>query len=339
MLCRRSFADAAAGSISGERRPVRRGCGVDGLRDAVGPGLVVSADTVEPGRGDAAAPPATAAPATARRRAIGVASAPALLLTVLGEFVLPGGRPVWTSALVRSLAEVGVEDKAARQALARTAGGGIIRSDRAGRRVRWTLTAAGRRLLTEGAARIYGFTGEMPDWDGQWLVLAVTVPEHRRELRHKLRARLTWAGLGTPAPGLWVGPDTTKEAEVAGVIRDLGLGASAFSYVGRSGDIGDVARIVGQAWDLDEVARRYHDFVDRFRSIHPQTADEAFQAQIRLVQEWRRFPFLDPALPRDLHPTPWPGTRAAELFRRLHWEWHTDAQAHWAEIVQATRER
>jgi phenylacetic acid degradation operon negative regulatory protein len=318
---------------------MRRRRGVDGVRNAVASDPVISPATVELGRVGAIAEPVIGQPAIARRRETGVASAPALLLTVLGEFVLPGARPVWTSALVRSLAEVGVEDKAARQALARTASGGIVRSDRAGRRVRWALTAAGRRLLTEGAARIYGFTGEMSGWDGQWLVLAVTVPERQRQLRHKLRTRLTWAGLGTPAPGLWVGPDTTKEAEAARVIRELGLGGSAFSYVGRSGVIGDVTRIVGQAWDLDEVARRYHDFVARFQSIHPYTAGEAFQAQIRLVQEWRRFPFIDPALPPDLHPTPWPGTRAAELFRRLHREWDADAQAHWAGIVQATLQR
>jgi len=83
-----------------------------------------------------------------------------------------------------------------------------------------------------------------------------------------------------------------------------------------SGVIGDVTRIVGQAWDLDEVARRYHDFVDRFQSIRPHTAGEAFQAQIRLVQEWRRFPFLDPALPPDLHPTPRPATGSRPVVRR-----------------------
>jgi len=303
---------------------------VDEVHDAGASDAVISSAAAEPGRAGS-----TVALIAARRRATGVASAPALLLTVLGEFVLPGGRPVWTSAFVRALAEVGIEDKAARQALARTADEQIIRSHRAGRRVRWELTAAGHRLLTDGAARIYGFTGEMSDWDGNWLVLAVTVPEHQRQLRHKLRARLTWAGLGTPAPGLWVGPDTTKEAEAARVIRDLGLGSSAFSYIGRSGVIGDVPRIVRQAWDLDEVAQRYHDFIDRFQRVHPHTPDAAFQAQIRLVQEWRRFPFLDPALPRVLHPTPWPGTAAAELFRRRRREWHTDAQARWAEILRA----
>jgi phenylacetic acid degradation operon negative regulatory protein len=263
-----------------------------------------------------------------------LASAPALLLTVLGEFVLPADRPIWTSALVRALADVGVEEKSARQALARTAADGVVEADRDGRRVRWALTAAGRRLLTEGAARIYGFTGEMPAWDGQWLVLAVTVPERHRQLRHQLRTRLTWAGLGTPTPGLWVGPDATKEPEVARVVDELGLRDSAFSYVGRLGGIGDVRRIVRQAWDLDEVTRRYHRFIDRFEAMRPDT-DDVFAAQVRLVQEWRRFPFLDPALPRELHPTPWPGTRAAALFRRCHDAWHGPAQARWAHFVQA----
>jgi phenylacetic acid degradation operon negative regulatory protein len=265
---------------------------------------------------------------SARRRATG---APSLLLTVLGEFVLPARQPVWTAALVRALAEVGVEEKSARQALARTAGEGIIAPDRDGRRVRWSLTGAGRRLLTEGAARIYGFTSGMPAWDGRWLILSVSVPERQRQLRHRLRTGLTWAGLGTPTPGLWIGPDPAKQAEVARVVAELGLGDSAFSYVGRSGEIGDVRRMVRQAWDLDEVARRYRRFIDRFSRV---ADDAAFPGQIQLVQEWRHFPFLDPSLPRQLLPDRWPGTRAAELFHRRHDAWHTAAQAHWAALCR-----
>src|SRR6266545_6658462 len=44
------------------------------------------------------APPAE--PAFRRRREIGAASARSLLLTVLGEFVLPGGRSVWTATFL-----------------------------------------------------------------------------------------------------------------------------------------------------------------------------------------------------------------------------------------------
>jgi len=150
-------------------------------------------------------------PALSRRRELGATSARSLLLTVLGEFVLPRPEPVWTQTLIDVLAELGVEQKSARQALARTAAEGLLVSDRSGRRVRWSLSASGRRLLTDGAARIYGFGTRTAAWDGRWLVLLVSVPESRRQLRHRLRTQLAWAGLGSPSPGVWLSPDPDKQ--------------------------------------------------------------------------------------------------------------------------------
>jgi phenylacetic acid degradation operon negative regulatory protein len=42
---------------------------------------------------------------------------------------------------------------------------------------------------------------------------------------------------------------------------------------------------------------------------------------VRLVDAWRRFPFLDPGLPDDLLPDAWVGHRAAEVFHGRHAEW------------------
>src|SRR3954447_2002740 len=120
-------------------------------------------------------------------------SARSLLLTVLGEFVHPREGRVWTGTLVEALGALGVEAKSARQALARTAAEGLLASERQGRRVRWALTADGARLLEEGTQRIYGFMREPHAWDGRWLVLTVGVPESQRQLRHRLRTKLTWA--------------------------------------------------------------------------------------------------------------------------------------------------
>jgi len=78
----------------------------------------------------------TGAHPAARRRGLGQTSARSLLLTLLGELVLPRDEPVWTQVLIDVLAGLGVESKSARQALARTAAEGLIRSDRAGHRVR-----------------------------------------------------------------------------------------------------------------------------------------------------------------------------------------------------------
>ncbi|MFP5070282.1 PaaX family transcriptional regulator C-terminal domain-containing protein [Pseudonocardia nantongensis] len=271
-----------------------------------------------------------------RRRELGQASARSLLLTVLGEFVRPAGEPVWTRALLEVLGSLDVEPKSARQALARTAAEGLLRSDRDGRRVRWSLTAAGDRLLSEGAERIYGFGAPAKAWDGRWLVLLASVPESRRQLRHRLRTRLAWAGLGSPAPGVWVSPDPGKEPEVAAVLDELDLGGMSSSFVGRYGAIGRAGDVVAQAWDLNRVEQAYSEFLDEFG---PDAAGDAEPAggvlarQVQLVHAWRRFPFLDPELPAELLPEQWAGTRAAQLFATLHARWDPAARARWAELA------
>lgn len=268
-------------------------------------------------------------PALSRRRELGAASARSLLLTVLGEFVLPRHEPVWTQVLVDVLGGLGVEAKSARQALARTAAEGLLESDRAGRRVRWSLTPPGRRLLSDGAARIYGFGDAALPWDGRWLVLLVSVPETRRQLRHRLRTRLAWAGLGSPSPGVWLSPDPAKQDEVASVVADLGLTGVSSSFVGPFGAIGAEREIVAQAWDLGEVEAAYQEFLDAFADADPTAPADVLAHQIHLVHAWRRFPFLDPRLPRELLPDGWAGARAAALFARQHARWDRPAQSHW----------
>jgi len=191
-------------------------------------------------------------PVVSRRREVGGGSARSLLTTVLGEYVLPSAEPVWTATLVDVLALFDVEEKAARQALARTAAEGWLSSDRVGRRVRWSLTPPGRRLLTEGAERIYGFGSGDRQWDGRWLVLLVSVPETMRDLRHKLRTRLTWAGFGSPTAGVWITPHLSAEAEAKLILDDLDLSSQAMSFLANYGALGvlttEVANVATRSW-------------------------------------------------------------------------------------------
>lgn len=260
-------------------------------------------------------------------RATAPASARSLLLTLLGEFVLPTDAPVWTAALVGGLAELGVEEKAARQALSRTSTEGLLVAERDGRRVRWRLTPAGTRLLREGTARIYGFGRGVRSWDGRWLVLTISVPEAQRQVRHRLRTRLTWAGLGSPLPGVWLTPDVRKQPEVAAIVTDLGV--QAHSFVGPYGEIGEQQQVVDAAWELQEVDARYADFLSAFTDGAAASPAQAFRNQVQLVQQWRHFPFLDPDLPAPLLPPTWPGPEAARLFHTRREGWHRDAQAFW----------
>jgi phenylacetic acid degradation operon negative regulatory protein len=272
-------------------------------------------------------------PTLTRRHALGETSARSLLLTLLGEFVLPHDGPVWTATIVEILDSLNIEQKSARQALARTAADGWLTPERIGRSVRWSLTPPGRRLLTEGAERIYAFGTPAAAWDGQWLILYLSVPESRRRLRHQLKTKLTWASFGSPGPGMWISPSPGREAEMRSVIEGLGLGAGAMSFTARFAGVGSERAMVRRAWDLDAVAGRYEDFVATFEDLRPDSPDATMLAQTRLVHEWRRFPFLDPRLPVELLPPEWVGDHARKLFAARHAEWADGAQLRWRELT------
>jgi phenylacetic acid degradation operon negative regulatory protein len=274
-------------------------------------------------------PAGPAAEPSERHRETTSPSARSILLTILGEFVLPRRGEVWTGTLVDAFGALGVEAKSARQALARTAAEGLLASTRHGRRVHWNLTPAGEQLLQEGTERIYGFMRKPQEWDGRWLVVTVGVPETQRQLRHRLRTRLTWLGLGSPSPGLWIVPDASKEAAVRAIITELGLEDRAFAWAGPSAGIGDATKLLMSAWDLDDVEQRYLDFIDRFEGVSVSSDREAFINQVQLIQEWRRFPFLDPDLPGELLQHDWPGPRAAATFHDRRGRWHRRAQDEW----------
>jgi phenylacetic acid degradation operon negative regulatory protein len=159
-------------------------------------------------------------PTMSRRHAAGTASARGLLFTLLGEFVLTEGGRAWTSAVIAAFARLGVEEKATRQALMRTAAAGWLTAEKSGRRTRWRLTGNAGRLLTEGAERIYSFTAAAENWDGRWLVISARIPESDRGTRHAVSRKLSWAGFGSIAPGLWVSPHAERETEAVLVLRD-----------------------------------------------------------------------------------------------------------------------
>ena len=106
--------------------------------------------------------------------------AKALLLTVLGEFVLPSGGSAWTSTLVTTAETLGIGEKNARQALARIADQGLIESrpgDRDRRQRLLRLTPAGMALeqglftvLHDNMVRAYSSSGGQAV-AGYWVVM------------------------------------------------------------------------------------------------------------------------------------------------------------------------
>jgi phenylacetic acid degradation operon negative regulatory protein len=239
-----------------------------------------------------------------RKRAVGAPAARSILLTILGEYVLPSQRSVWLETMIQALGVLEYQTHAARQAIARSVTGGWLRSERTGRRARLSLTPETQEMLEAGARRIYSF-GAPWDWEGRWLLVVLRVPEERRDVRHQMRTQLAWAGFGSLGGGLWISPHVERERELSHV---------------------DPARVLTEAWDLAGIADAYRGFVDRFRSLRPKTPEAVFRAQTELVHGWRKFPFLDPDLPESVLPAKWPRAQAHDVFHERHGSWHEIAQ-------------
>ena len=54
--------------------------------------------------------------------------------------------------------------------------------------------------------------------------------------------------------------------------------------------------------------------------------------QVELVHAWRRFPSIDPVLPRELLPARWSGRQAARLFADRHQRWSADTRLDWKRL-------
>jgi phenylacetic acid degradation operon negative regulatory protein len=261
-------------------------------------------------------------------------SAKALLLTIMGEFVLPHSASAWTSTVIRTLGALDVEQRNARQAVARLAEQHTVRSVKEGRRARWHLTDEGLRLLAAGTERIYAFGTGADEWDGRWLVVLCSVPEEQRAKRHQLRAELGFAGFGFVAPGVAVSPHLDRERVANVVLEDLDLLPGAMVFRAETGELLETDDLLGRAWDLDALAAGYAGFIGHFERRAPRSDEARFAALVDLVHEWRRFPFVDPEIPPRLLPAGWPGRRAKQLFDARHASWSPGANA-WYEDVEA----
>lgn len=261
-----------------------------------------------------------------RSRSVGPPAARSMLLTILGEYLLPRRDGVWQETLVAALCAIGYSVHASRQALSRSSRQGWLVSERHGRRTRVDAAPETAVLLKAGAERIYGF-GSDYEWNHEWLLVTVRVPEAQRVIRNHLRTRLAWAGFGSLGNGLWITPHTDRESEVLEILAADEV-ADVLSFRGSLSRLGDPQQVVDEAWNLDDVRSAYHAFLKDFSGATAVTPQAIFERQTSLVHAWRKFPFLDPNLPKELLGDKWPGDEAIALFRELHERWKAPARGY-----------
>jgi phenylacetic acid degradation operon negative regulatory protein len=243
-----------------------------------------------------------------------------LLLAFFGEYVCDRYfEPVRASVLIGVLESAGVGAPAVRTNLDRMVHSGMLERTRLGREIGFELTPHGSEVLREASGRVNGPAPFEPQGDG-WTLVSFTVPEHRRTLRHRLRAALTWSGFAVLRDGMWIAPGAVDLASALdAIIPDLGPGAvNAFTASELAGFPMDQA--VRVAWDVERIRDAHHEFIAHWGREDAASDLPPLTARTLLVADWLALLRVDPRLPRQYMGADWPADRSYELFTRRHRE-------------------
>ncbi len=270
-----------------------------------------------------------------RRRADGGPSARSLLISVLGQWVGPTDTPVWTTTLVGALEALGIEARAARQAVNRTAADGWLEGESVGRYTRWRLTSSGRRMIGSAVPRVQRSIVSDRTWDGTFLLLTLTGTTLDREARERLAVGLDFEGFGMLGPGTWVAVGEGSREGAVSVLSACGLQDRALLFSAQTVDGAETpAEVVALAWDLNTAAAAHEAFLEEFERAVPADDCEAFALRTRLAHEWRHLLSVDPSLPPQLLPADWVGTRARKVFQLRFSEWAEAATSYYIRLSE-----
>ncbi|MBS1880128.1 MAG: PaaX family transcriptional regulator [Actinobacteria bacterium] len=242
-----------------------------------------------------------------------------LVITMLGTYLRPRSRRLWSGGVVELLGEFGFSPGAARIALVRLVNRELLERTMSGRLAFYTLTGRSHKLLHEGDRRIFSL-GERPSAADHWTVVWHAIPEDQRLKRDRLARRLRFLGFGALQDGTWVSPHE-REAEAVELIEDLGVQAYCGVLIGSPAEALDFRTFVSRMWPLDELSGRYRAYLDEFKPYARRRSlgdEAAFQVRTRAVHAFRQFPALDPQLPDDYMSAPQFRAEAIEVFTDLY---------------------
>ncbi|GAA2435553.1 PaaX family transcriptional regulator C-terminal domain-containing protein [Streptomyces mauvecolor] len=244
-----------------------------------------------------------------------------LINTVYGAFLRRLGGWISIADLIVLMGELDVEGPAVRSAISRLKKKGVLEPERQGVNG-YRLSPAVHEVFDEGDRRIFGSL-EPADLADGWVMAVFSVPESERAYRYQLRTRLTWLGFGNMAPGVWLAPGRLLD-DARGALVRLGLSEYAHLFTSQYAAFSDLRESVSSWWDFPAIQAQYAAFTDTYGPVaqrlvqeHVLDDTEAFRHYVPLLTQWRRLPYLDPGLPKELLPPDWNAIAARQLFQQL----------------------
>ena len=125
-------------------------------------------------------------------------------------------------------------------------------------------------------------------WDRRWHLVGFAVPERRRAARDGLRDHLRTLGGALIHPGLYVSPHPWEDQVAEGAAQ---LGVAEHLTMASTDDLSawgitDPRKLAAELWPLDELARRYEEFIADYRDV-PQWLEAQLADHHRLPEaDW-----------------------------------------------------
>jgi phenylacetic acid degradation operon negative regulatory protein len=245
-----------------------------------------------------------------------------LLMSMIGDAILPHGGRVALASLIELSQPFGLTERLVRTSIGRLANQDWVTFERSGRSSYYSLTPNGKARFAEATQRIYA--APMQSWNGEWTL--VIIPASLKALRDSVREELSWLGFGEFTPGVFAHP-THEAATVRERLAQLDTRGGVIIMQGALAANTSDTQLAAIGWDFDELARRYRRFVNMFapveatltgKPVNADAGETAFILRTLLLHEYRKIHLRDPLLPARLLPDPWIGADAYGLCRTLY---------------------
>ena len=217
--------------------------------------------------------------------------------------------PLPSMTLLDLLADLGVAEAAARATLKRMTQRGLLVRGQVGRTAEYTLTPLAEDVLREARERVVS-PAPFEHPDGEWTLLSYSVPESRRDLRHRVRVAAHLGRLRRTA-GRAVDRARARSTSRAVLGRsDLAdVAGLADAFAARALPGTDVDRLVHRAWDVPAVRRAHTWFIETW-SRPPRVCGSLAQLTL-LGADWLSLLRTDPGLPAAHLGPDWPAATSS----------------------------
>lgn len=231
--------------------------------------------------------------------------------------------------LYRVATACGIGIETVRSCMRRLIGDGLFERHGEGRDAWFSATDAGRAALDVTAQRhllAYAQDAAGRGWDRRWRMVSFAIPESRRSARDSLRDQLLTLGGAAVQPGVYLSPHRW-DAEIEAEATRLGITEHVATWSTDDLALGserDPRVLAARLWPLEDVAARYDGFIETYRGVPDALErlrrdgrrigeDDFLVGVLHIAVRFNECFELDPLLPPELLPRPWPGRAARQL--------------------------